>query len=304
MSYTLTGRIVKNMPDAEYRQAPGYGSTALKWFIEEVPAQARHWIDHPEDAPTFDGSELGTLTHALVLDQPHGFIVKDWNYSTKVGKARAVDVLTEHGGEGDASLDAAGFAEAFAAAGVSLVTEADFALAKGMAEGARRHPTVRAMLEQPGSAECSAFAEVDGVLCKARFDYLPDQSERRITAIDLKTAFSAHPLKFTKNAARLDYGVQHVSYLDVLAEIMGPMPHDMQPELLFAVVDKRPPHFTALIGLPEIWVQKARERTQRARRVIRECQESGVWPDYGTGIHYIDPPTWYLIGDEDEEINI
>lgn len=294
--------IVHNMPDAEYRAADGYGSTALKWFLEEVPAQAKHWIDHPEDAPTFPAAELGTFTHAIVLDQPHGFVVKDWAYNTKVGKARAAEVLEEHGGPAGATdLDAAGFDEAFEAAGVSLISASDKKLAEGMAEGALRHPTIRAILERPGSAECSVFAEVDGVACKARFDYLPEPSDSRITALDLKTAFSAHPAQFTKNAARLDYGVQHTSYLRVLNEVLGPMPHGMEPEFLFAVVDKRPPHFASLVGLPTVWAIKARERTDKALSVIRECQESGIWPDYGTGIHYIDPPTWYLIGDEDTE---
>lgn len=296
--------IIHGMPDAEYRAAPGYGSTALKWFIEEVPAQAKHWIDHPEDAPTFAGSELGVFTHALVLDQPHGFVVKDWAYNTKAGKARAAEVLAEHGGPEDAEFDAEGFGTAFAAVGVSLIGAADNALAKGMAEGALKHPTIRAILERPGSGECSVFATVDGVACKARFDYLPDVSDQRIVALDLKTAFSAHPAKFTKNAARLDYGVQHGSYLSVLNAALGPMPRGMEPELLFAVIDKRPPHFASLIGLPDVWVQRAKEKTARALRIIRDCEESGIWPDYGTGIHYIDPPTWYLIGDEDEEIEI
>lgn len=302
--------IIRDLPDADYRAAPGYGSTALKWFLEEVPAQAKHWIDHPEDAPTFEGSELGTFTHALVLDQPHGFIVKDWSYSTKAGKSRAAEILAEHGGPKDADLDAAGFAAAFTEVGVSLIGEADYKLAKGMAEGVLRHPTIRAFLEQPGSGECSVFAEVEGVRCKARFDYLPDPSGKRMTAIDLKTAFSAHPAKFTKNAARFEYGVQYAGYLDVLNAVIGPMPLGMEPTLLFAVVDKRPPHFTSLIGLPELWSQKAQERVTKARRIIRECEErerSGdpnAWPDYGPGIHYIDPPTWYLIADEDQEIEI
>jgi len=298
----LTG-IVKNMPDLDYRKAPGYGSTALKWFIEEVPAQAKHWIDHPEDAPTFEGSELGTFVHALVLDQPHRFIVKDWSYTSKAGKSRAAEVLEEHGGPKEFTGTADEFATEFAAVGVSLISESDHKLAKGMAEGARRHPTIRAMLEQPGSAECSVFAEVDGIRGKGRFDWLPDPSERRLTALDLKTAFSAHPAKFTKNAARLEYGVQHVHYLDILNAVSGPMPYGMEPTMLFAVIDKRPPHLTSLIGLPEMWIQTARERTKRARDVIRECEESGVWPDYGDGIHFIDPPTWYLIGDEDQEIH-
>jgi len=269
-----------------------------------VPAQAKHWIDHPEDLPSFDGSELGTFVHALVLDQPHGFIVKDWAYNTKAGKARAAEVLAEHGGPEDAELDAAGFAEAFAQAGVSLISEADHQLAKGMAEGVLRHETARAILESPGSAECSAFAVVDGVLCKARFDWLPEAGGRRQTALDLKTAFSANPRQFTKNAAKYEYAVQRATYLDVYNTITGPMPHGMEPELLFVVIDKRPPYLTSLIGLPEMWAQIGREKAARARSIIRECEASGMWPDYGSGIHYIDAPTWYVFASDEQEIEV
>lgn len=296
--------IILNMPDAEYRAAAGYGSTALKWFLEEVPAQAKHWIDHPEDAPSFESAHLGQLFHALTLGQPHNFIVKDWSLSTKVGKERAADVLEEHGGVRNASLSAAEFDEAFAAAGVSLLTAADFELARNMAEGARRHPTVRALLERPGSGEASAFAEVDGVRVKARLDWLPEPSDQRMVVLDLKSAISAHPRKFTSNAARFEYAVQHGAYLDVLDAVLGPMPHGMEPEFLFVVTDKRPPFLTSLVGLPQLWAQIGREKAAKARRIIRECEESGVWPDFGPGIHYIDAPTWYVMQSEDEEIQV
>lgn len=297
--------VVRNMPDAEYRRAPGYGSTALKWFLKEVPAQAKYWIDHPDDAPKFDGAELGTLFHALVLEQPHGFIVKNWNLSTKAGKERAAEVLADHGGPVDAvNLSAAEFDEQFAAVGVTLIKSEDYRLAQAMREGAMRNLTLRKMLEEPGSAECSAFAEVDGVRVKARFDWLPEIGSRRVVALDLKSALSASPDKFTRAAAGLEYGVQRSGYLDVLKAVED---LDEEPELLFAVVDKRPPHLTVLIGLGAPWPEIGRERAAKARRIIRECEEReragdpDAWPGYGNGVRYIDPPTWYVMQSEDEE---
>lgn len=272
--------IVKDLPDADYRAADGYGSTAIKWFLEEVPAQAKHWIDHPESLPSFDGAALGQLVHAIVLGQPQPFVVKDWDGRTKEGKARAEEVAAE---------------------GLMILSQADFDLAHGMAEGVLRHPTARAILERPGSGECSVFAEIDGVKVKARFDWLPDQTDRRRISLDLKTAFSAHPAKFTKNVANFDYAVQYAHYLDVLNASEGPMPHGLEPELLFVAIDKRPPHLVSLIGLPTVWAQIGRDKAARARRTIRECEASGIWPDYGDGIHYIEPPTYYVYAAAEQE---
>lgn len=299
---TFLSGVVKDLPDADYRRAPGYGSTAVKWFLDEVPAQAKHWIDHPEDAPTFEGAHVGQLVHALVLDQPHQFVVKNWSLATKVGKARAAELLAFHGGPEDAgALDAAGFASAFAAVGVTLISAEDFAFAKGCAEGVLRHPTARAILERPGSGECSVFAEVDGVKVKARFDWLPDPSDRRLVALDFKSAFSAHPTRFTKNVANFDYAVQHAHYLDVYNAAAGPSLVGMEPEMLFVAIDKRPPHLVALIGLPTVWAQIGREKAARARRIIAECEQTGVWPDHGADIHYIDPPTYYIYAAAEQE---
>lgn len=272
----MSGYIVKDLPDADYRAAPGYGSTALKWFLEEVPAQAKHWIDHPEDLPGFDAANVGVLTHALVLNQPHPFVVKDWDARTKDGKVRAEEV---------------------AADGLIGLSVADFELAAGMAAGVRRHPTVAAILDKPGSAECSVFAMVDGVACKARFDWLPD--DPALPALDLKTALSAHPRKFTKNAANFEYAVQRAHYLDILENV-----ERTRRELLIVAVDKRRPHLTSLIGIPEMWSQVASQKASKARRVIRDCETSGEWPGYGDGIHYIDAPTYYLFNAEDQEIEI
>lgn len=304
----MSGQIVRGMSDPDYRRAPGYGSTALKWFLNEVPAQAKYWVDHPEETETFDGAAVGTLTHALVLGQPHGFIVKNWNLSSKAGKERAAEVLENWGGpKGATGLDAAGFEREFARVGVTTISNADFNLAKEMSEAALKHPLVRDMFERPGSAECSVFAEIDGVKVKARFDWLPEPSSDRLVAVDFKTAKSAKPATFGRSLAQLDYAVQRGGYLDVLEEALS---LDEEPEFLFIAIDKRRPHLVSVVGIEPLWQQKGRERAARARQTIRECEEReragdpNAWPDYGSEIHYLAAPTWYLMEDEEQDINL
>jgi hypothetical protein len=50
-----------------------------------------------------------------------------------------------------------------------------------------------------------------------------------------------------------------------------------------------------------VWKQIGREKVARARKVIAECEQSGVWPDYGEGIHYIEPPTYYVMQAAEQE---
>jgi hypothetical protein len=104
---------------------------------------------------------------------------------------------------------------------------------------------------------------------------------------------------FVKNVARFEYAVQRAHYLDVLETVEG-----RRRELLIVAVDKRPPHLTSLVGVPEMWGQIASDKAVKARRIIRECEASGVWPDFGDGIYYVDAPTYYVFDADEQDLEL
>ena len=161
----------------------------------------------------------------------------------------------------------------------------------------------RALFSQPGDAEVSVFAEIDGVPVRARFDFLPEQTDRRRVAVDLKTTLDASFRGFEKSITAYRYDIQLGWYLSALDAAVGPMPHGLEPEFAFVAVQKNPPYLVAVHAITPQWAQMAAESAARARRIFAECIESGVWPGYPEEIQYHEPPTW-LVMQEEEEIQV
>jgi hypothetical protein len=171
------------------------------------------------------------------------------------------------------------------------------------AEAVLAHPTARALFDQPGHAEVSVFAEVDGVACRGRFDFLPEQGERRRVAVDLKTSRDASPRGFTRSIADYGYETQRQWYLDILDVITGPMPYGMEPEMVFVAVEKEPPNLVGVYQLPTIWTAMGATKAVEARRRYAECIETGVWPGYAQDVQLLSPPTWLVYQHEEDYPN-
>src|SRR5690606_11761241 len=156
--------------DAEYHGRPELSSTEARLLLDS-PAKYRWRKDNP---PLLDDSskwDIGKAVHAKVLGVGADVIVVDADdWRTKAAR----EARDEARAEGKAPL---------------LTRE--FEAVNAMAESVLAHNTARALLSQPGDSEVSLFATVDEVPVRARFDFLPDPTERRTAAIDLKTTVSA-----------------------------------------------------------------------------------------------------------------
>ncbi|KRC52146.1 hypothetical protein ASE16_03600 [Leifsonia sp. Root227] len=145
----------------------------------------------------------------------------------------------------------------------------------------------------------SVFAEIDGVPVRARFDALSSDG----AAVDLKTTDDATPSGFAKSVAKWGYDVQEAWYDDVHDAATGvPL-----GAFYFIVVEKSAPYEVAVHRLPELWVEMGRTKAAEARRIYRECVETGVWPGYDTDVQFLDPPAWMVYDHEaryEEEIRI
>jgi len=272
--------IVKGLGEAEYHAHPALSSTEARLILKS-PAVYRWRKDHPPLIDPSDKFDVGSAVHSKVLGTGYQVDVLDFDdYRTKAAR-EARD-------------------ESRAAGRVPVLRDVYLEVG-AMAESVLAHPTARALFDQPGDAEVSVFAEVDGVPVRARFDFLPEQGERRRVAVDLKTTADASFRKFERSIADYRYDVQEEWYLSALNATTGPMPHGMEPELVFVCVEKEPPHLVAVHAITPMWKQIGQAAAARARRVYAECTESGVWPGYSTEIQYHEPPTWLVIQAEEEE---
>lgn len=268
------------MSDAAYHSRPELSSTEARLLLQS-PAKYRWRKDNPpliDDSPKFD---IGKAVHAKVLGQGAEVVIveaEDWR-----SKA-ARDARQEARDAGKAPL---------------LTRE--FEAVNAMAESVLAHPTARALLAQPGDTEVSVFADVDSVPVRARFDFLPDATDKRTVAVDLKTCMDASKRGFESSVAKYEYAVQRAWYVDAYETVTG----QTDTEMIFCAVEKLPPYLVAVYQLPATWAERGHEMSIRARKTWAECTDAGDWPGYPEAVQVLDEPMWHVYATEDtQEIEV
>lgn len=272
--------LIYDMEDATYHSRPELSSTGARLLLPEFggsPAKFKYRQGRDYTSAAFD---VGKAVHAQVLGVGAQAI------------AYPEDVLDSRGA---ASTKAAKeWAEDRRAEGMVPMKAADLRPIYGMAEAVLKHPTAAPLFEVCEYREVSAFTTVDDVPSRARFDALSGETRRGVLAIDLKTGDDATKAGFERSVAKWGYDVQVAFYNDVYQASQG-RPID---EVYFVAVEKFAPYEVAVFRLPEIWEQMGQRKAQEARRIYRECTESGQWPGYDTTIQFLDPPTWVVFEHE------
>lgn len=139
-----------------------------------------------------------------------------------------------------------------------------------------------------GTPEATIVWDEHGVTCRARLDWLRDDS----AAIDdiKTTAGSAAPDDWARRRL-FDIGadVQVAFYERGIERLTG-----RRPEFRFAVVETTPPHALSVVSLAPSALELARDKVQVAIETWRACLASGDWPGYPDGIAYAEAPAWHL----------
>lgn len=269
--------IIHDLDEQTYHSArDSLSSTGAKTLLRS-PRQFRHSWDHPK---RISAGPVGTLTHALVLGQPHNLVVKDWDARTKEGKARAAEVEE---------------------LGLEVISAEDWKLAHDMAAAVAAHP-VASKLFTDGRAEVSVYGEdpETGVAKRGRFDWWRDDN----TIVDLKTAQDASPGGFARAVATYKYHVQNAWYSD-LAALNGRPPE----RFVFVAVEKSAPHLIGIYELDRAAILAGATLGDRACQVYRDCLEAEAlfgpeaWPEWarpGDPIQTLTLPRWSLTEVEDD----
>lgn len=274
----MSGEIIFDMSAADYHgntfaNEPAISNSIIKTLLTQSPLHA--WEKHPalnldyrpeEPSAAFD---LGTAVHSLFLENDTtGIVMLDFpDYRTKAAQeardyARSlgqIPMLQKHWDEASAVVEAI-------RAGVSGIF-ADPRLFVG------------------GRSEVTLVWEEDGLVCKARPDFLHDDH----SAIDdLKTSKrSSAPERVTGRVFGMGYDIQAAWYARGLRAITG-----RECEFRFAFVEAWPPCAVSAYALSPAALTLANQKIDFALGLWRDCLKSNRWPGYPARLMHIEPPTY------------
>jgi len=257
--------VYADISNTDYHKDPALGSTSLKTLATRTPAHYLYDQVHPKFSDAFT---LGTAAHSLILedDTSRIEIVDADNWLTKAAKEAKAAALA-HGKQ-------------------PLLTK-EMAQVVAMRDSVMAHPLARDLFTGH-RAEESVFWEEGGLHLKCR----PDAWQPG-ALVDLKTTVSADPNEFGKTAHNFGYHQSAAHYIDGVKAATG---EDLP--FHFVLVEKTAPYLVSVVELDWEAIDIGRGLNDRAKRIYRECVESGNWPGYPAA-EPISLPNWAVYQAED-----
>lgn len=252
--------IVYDIPFEDYKAAPGINSgilnKAANFSMKHVKAMLDGKLKDDSDSKSF-----GRAFHSWILEDKQDFVIHPLQYPSAKGEMKDWTMASKWCQEWASSQSKEVFSH----------DEADSLL--GMVESVRSNPEIVSIMDGAKS-EVSLFVMKNGIQFKARIDTLPKSGP----IIDFKSAVSAKPEKFVRQAFDNGYFLQAAFYLDLLAEL-----GDKRQEFWFVPVEKTYPYATSIIKVRDglfSFKELGRRRYRDALAKIMACVKSGIWPSY------------------------
>ncbi|QCB97144.1 hypothetical protein E5206_09535 [Arthrobacter sp. PAMC25564] len=260
MSYTPGLGIFDLLSNKDYHADPALGSTSLKTLATRTPA---HWKWERDNPVHKDAYDIGTLAHSLILEGDTSL-------------HEVIDVPDKLGNKWKIPANEA------KAKGLIPITPKEWAGIEAMRDAVMAHPLARAAFTGH-RAEQSVFWEEDGLMLKCR----PDAWQPGVL-VDLKTTINADPNEFGKTAHNFGYHQSAAHYIDGVKAATGE-----ELPFHFVLVEKTAPYLVSVVELDWEAIDIGRGLNDRAKRIYRECVESGTWPGYPNA-DLISLPMWAI----------
>jgi len=239
--------IYSGITNTSYHADPALGSTSLKTLATKTPAHYQWDKAHPKFSDAFT---LGTAAHSLILegDASNITVVSHDNWLTKAAKEAKAEAL---------------------AAGRQPLLEKEWQQVMDMRHAVMAHPQARELFAGH-KAEESVFWKEDALMLKCRPDaWKPGR------LVDLKTTVNADPREFGKTAHNFGYHQSAAHYIDGVKAATGE-----ELPFTFVLVEKTAPYLVSVVELDWEAIDLGRALNDRAKRIYRECTETGNWPGY------------------------
>jgi hypothetical protein len=256
-------------------RAPALSNHIVKLLIGQSPKHAK--TAHPDLNPDYrhveeDKFDLGSAAHVLLLEgdafeaRVHPVDAPDWR--TKLAKEAKADARME---------------------GLIPLLRKDWDRTQAMVD-AIREQLPRLDVDPPffadGAPERTVIWEEDGILCKARPDWL--RSDLR-TIDDFKsTSASAHPDVWSRRTFwSIGCDIQACWYSRGVQAVTG-----RWPEFRFLVAECYPPYAIQPFDLAPSTIQLAQRKIEFAIRKWQDCLRADHWPSYPTRLASVEMDGW------------
>ena len=171
-------------------------------------------------------------------------------------------------------------------AGKTIVTKEETDAIKVILENIQNHPVTKSLFEN-GKSEVSAFASMDDVDCRARFDFVPESEADRFCLVDVKTCERADKDSFQRSIIDYGYHIQAAFYL-WMSEAVGLD----RGQFTFVCIEKTPPYAIAVYTLDNDSLLLGQRKVRELLSVYRECAKNQNWPAYSEDVQEIGVPDW------------
>lgn len=284
------GELLRSVAHSTYHQDDLPGSPRLSrsialTLLSRSPLHA--WHQHSKlggglaETPT-RSLEGGSLIHALLLGEgPQVEVVRVHTNKNRIGPTVAAeDYRKPEAQEERDRIRAAG--------GLPI-------LQRQLDEAQEAVAQIRTRLETVGvplaacEPEVTILWESNGVACKTRPDlllsprldgaYAPLHERIQGALYDLKVVEEINEAAFEASIDRFGLDMQHAAAVEGLAAVHPELAGRI--DLLFVVVEKKPPYDVMVKPLSKPWQSLGESRWNRAKKLWRECLESNRWPGIG-----------------------
>ena len=254
---------------------PSLSRSTIVDLLFKSAAHAKH--NHPRLNPNFKESndrkfDLGTAAHEILLEGGENIQVieaQDWR---KKDTQEAREIALK---EGKNPLLTKQYQQA-----VDMVSVAEKAIRECKELGITN-------LRIDGNSELSFIWKEEDSWCRCRPDWI---SQDKKIIIDLKfTDTSANPINLARHIISMGYSIQASWYSRGVEAI-----NKISPKFIFVFIETYEPYICSFVGLSPQFLDMAKQQTDYALFVWKECLKKNDWPSYPKRICYLDPPTWAL----------
>jgi hypothetical protein len=271
---------VLNLPNKIYHSLPQISSTQHKYIYANSPAHYKSkYIDNPQDTSLKSSSALlGSVTHAAVLtpnELPNEFsIMPDMDMRTKAAKEVYAGAVA-------------------ASAGKIVIKEEMLKMAQDMAESVMSNRHARNLLE--GSRTEVAYfwrCPVSSLNFKSKVDAVKDG-----VLIELKTAMSANPAAFERQAYNMNYDLSVAHYLQGLQLWTNRQTSDVY----FIVVENTSPYVCQVYRASDEFIISGHNKWLSSTDKLEKGYINNEWPGYSSDsdeVLTLNPPKWSIKREE------